>query len=109
MGLGKRRNELKKNGNETRKVLQYYNHEFLSNNMYVCMTLGIVFYSLWCININIPHIIWTVPLVIIICMKYSLNLEGDSYGDPIDVILHDKLLDFLALIFAVIMFVLIYL
>ena len=52
MALGKRRNELTKIGNETRRVLEYYNKSFLDNNMYTCMALGIVFYSLWCIDIN---------------------------------------------------------
>ncbi len=114
MGLGKRRNELKKMGNGGRKVLEYYNQSFLDNNMYMCVALGIVFYSLWCIDINttinsIINIVWTVPLVIIICMKYSLNIEGNSSGDPVDVILNDKVLIILALIYAAIMFATIYL
>ena len=114
MGLGKRRNELKKMENGGRKVLEYYNQSFLDNNMYMCVALGIVFYSLWCIDINttinsIINIVWTVPLVIIICMKYSLNIEGNSSGDPVDVILNDKVLIILALIYAAIMFATIYL
>ena len=114
MGLGKRRNELKKMGNGGRKVLEYYNQSFLDNNMYMCVALRIVFYSLWCIDINttinsIINIVWTVPLVIIICMKYSLNIEGNSSGDPVDVILNDKVLIILALIYAAIMFATIYL
>lgn len=113
MGLGKRRNEFLKMGNEGRKVLKYYNKSFIDSNMYMCMTLGIVFYSLWCIDINttingIFNIILTVPFVIIICMKYSLNIEGDSSGDPVDVILGDKVLLIMALIYAIIMFAIIY-
>lgn len=113
MGLGKRRNEFKKMGNEGRKVLQYYNKSFLDSNMYMCMAIGIVFYSLWCIDINtaingLVNVIWTVPLVMIICMKYSLNIEGDSLGDPVDVILSDKVLIVLALVYAIIMFITIY-
>lgn len=107
MALGKRRNELTKIGNETRKVLEYYNKSFLDNNMYMCMALGIVFYSLWCIDIN-TNLIWTVPFVMVICMKYSLNIERDSLGDPVDVILSDKILLLLASIYAIIMFVAIY-
>lgn len=34
MGLGKRRNELKRQ-KETRDVLRYYNEDFLDKNMYV--------------------------------------------------------------------------
>lgn len=107
MALGKRRNELTKIGNETRRVLEYYNKSFLDNNMYTCMALGIVFYSLWCIDIN-TNLIWTVPFVMVICMKYSLNIERDSLGDPVDVILSDKILLLLASMYAITMFVAIY-
>ena len=35
LGFGKRRNEIIKNGNKSRKVLQLYNQDFLDKNMYV--------------------------------------------------------------------------
>lgn len=113
MALGKRRNELEKIGNDSRKVLEYYNKSFLDNNMYMCVALGIIFYSLWCIDINssvngIVNLIWTVPFVMIICMKYSLNIEGDSLGDPVDVILNDKILFILVIAYSIIMFSAIY-
>jgi hypothetical protein len=41
-------------------------------------------------------------------MKYSLNIEGNSDGDPVEVILADKWLLVLTLILAVIMILLIY-
>jgi len=108
MGLGKRRNEIIKQGTESRKVLKFYNYEFLDKNMYMSLAITIVFYSLWCMDIgavsnSLINIIWTVPLVLIICMKYSLDIEGDSLGDPVDVILSDKLLLGLALIYGLIM------
>lgn len=113
MGLGKRRNEYKKMGKDGREVLKYYNETFLTSNLYMCMGLGIVFYSLWCMDIGkvangVINIIWTVPLVIIICMKYSLDIEGDSLGDPVDVILQDKLLVALGAIYGIIMFIALY-
>ncbi|MBR6613697.1 MAG: decaprenyl-phosphate phosphoribosyltransferase [Clostridia bacterium] len=114
MGLGKRRNEFRKMGKDGREVLKYYNETFLTSNLYMCMALGIVFYSLWCVDVNASalgriNIIWTVPLVMIICMRYSLNIEGDSLGDPVDVILGDKLLIALAGIYSVVMFMALYL
>ena len=114
MGLGKRRNEFRKMGKDGREVLKYYNETFLTSNLYMCMALGIVFYSLWCVDVNAAalgriNIIWTVPLVMIICMRYSLNIEGDSLGDPVDVILGDKLLIALAGIYSVVMFMALYL
>ena len=50
LGLGKRRNEIIKVGTESRKVLQYYNKSFLDKNMYMCLGLTIVFYSLWSVD-----------------------------------------------------------
>jgi len=113
MGLGKRRNEYTKLGKNGREVLKYYNKSFLDNNMYMCLALAIVFYSLWCLDINLAlngiiNIIWTVPIVIIICMKYSLIVEGDSYGDPVEVLLGDKFLILMSLLYALLMFAIIY-
>jgi len=114
LGLGKRRNELKTEGDKTRKVLKYYNHGFLDKNMYMCLGLTIVFYSLWCVDpITIQrysnsNIVWTVPLVMLICMKYSLNIEGDSDGDPVSVLLKDKILIGMVLLYSVILLFIIY-
>ncbi|EMU55882.1 MULTISPECIES: UbiA prenyltransferase family protein [Clostridium] len=115
LGLGKRRNELKRQGNLTRSVLKYYNKEFLDKNMYMCLSLTIVFYSLWCVDPmtiyfhSNQNIIFTVPLVIVICMKYSLNIEGDSDGDPVSVILQDKILIILLIIYISVILSIIYL
>lgn len=97
MGLGKRRNELLRQSDTSRKVLQYYNEAFLSRNMQMCLGLAIVFYSLWSVDAsNHPdtgvRMMWTVPLIICICLKYSLTIEGDSDGDPVEVICKDKVL-----------------
>lgn len=98
LGLGKRRNELVRQKNVSRKVLKYYNHNFLDKNMYIFLALTITFYSLWTVDpvtitrISNDYLVWTVPLVILICMKYSLNIEGDSDGDPVEVIMRDKIL-----------------
>ncbi|MBS4842099.1 UbiA prenyltransferase family protein [Clostridium sp.] len=114
LALGKRRNELSQEGNETRTVLKYYTHSFLDKNMYMCLALTIVFYSLWCVSpINIERDInnnfaFTVPLVMLICMKYSLNIEGNSDGDPVSVILGDKILIAIILFYTIIILLLIY-
>lgn len=114
LGLGKRRNELKTEGSKTRKVLKYYNHGFLDKNMYMCLGLTIVFYSLWCVDsvtiqrYSNSNIVWTVPLVMLICMKYSLNIEGDSDGDPVSVLLKDKILIGMVLLYAIILLLIIY-
>ena len=111
LGLGKRRNEIIENNDKSRTVLAKYNKNFLDKNMYICVSLTIVFYSLWCIeNANlIPYILWTVPLVMIICMKYSLTIESISDGDPVSTLLNDRSLFILVLIYGVVIFSLIYL
>ncbi len=114
MGLGKRRNELlKNNGKETRGVLKYYNYAFLDKFMYLFLTLAIVFYSLWCVADTTvaglgSNVIWTVPLVVAICMKYSLTVEGNSDADPVNVLLKDKVLLLFALAFVVAFMCLLY-
>lgn len=108
MGLGKRRNELKRSGGDTRRVLKYYTESFLDKNMYVCMALVNVFYSLWAINSAEKGLIWSVPIVIIIMMKYSLDIEGDSDGDPVDVILKDRILMLMVVLYVVYIAVFLY-
>ena len=107
MGLGKRRNELKVQ-KDTRAVLKYYNEGFLDKNMYVCIALADVFYTLWTLEMPNPYVSWTVPVFVILLMCYSLDLEGDSDGDPVEVIFKDKLLIVLCLCYAVCLFALIY-
>ncbi len=55
--------------------------------MLMCVTLGIVFYSLWTVDavtierVGGEQLVWTVPLVIIIFFRYSMSIEGKSDGD----------------------------
>lgn len=111
MGLGKRRNELRKVKNSmTRSVLKYYSDEYLSRIMLLTMSLGLVFYSLWASLIVKQGIImvWTVPLVISILMKYELNVEQDNFGDPVEVLTHDKIIFTLLALYVFIVFVVLY-
>lgn len=111
LGLGKRRNELMAQetiGNNTRSVLKYYNKEFLDKNMYMCLSMTIIFYSLWCQDLNSKYIMWTIPVVLLICMKYSLNIESNSSGDPVEVLLKDKVLILLIGIYAIAIFLTLY-
>jgi decaprenyl-phosphate phosphoribosyltransferase len=92
MGLGKRRNELaavNPRGGVTRSVLHFYNYSFLDKNMYVCVSLTNTFYALWAVDHSSPYMIWTVPIVILVLMKYSLDIEGHSDGDPVEVVSND--------------------
>lgn len=112
--LGKRRNELKQLGGETRAVLKAYPVSFLDKNMSMCLTLANVFYALWSMDANTQQayhsdfVIFTVPIVLLITLRYSMNVEGDSDGDPVEVLLHDKTLLLLCLVYAAAMFIILY-
>ena len=108
MGLSKRRGELRTAGGGGRKVLAYYSDSFLTHNMQMCLTLTVVFYSLWSMDRG-PHLMWTVPLVLCICLRYSMTVEGNSDGDPVEVIFQDKVLLLLGAVFGVLTLALLYL
>ena len=113
LGLGKRRNEIKKVGNKSREVLKYYNESFLDKNMYMCLSIAIVFYALWTVDsTNIlkfeNKLVITVPFIILILMKYSLDVENDNLGDPVDVVLSDKILLAMILLYGISMMGIIY-
>jgi len=87
--FGKRRNEFIKS-KDTRDVLKYYNKEFLDKFMYLSLALTLVFYSLWVIEQEIKYLSFSVLILFTIFLKYSLIVEGDSDGDPTEVIFKDK-------------------
>lgn len=109
LGLGKRRGELRLTQESTRRVLRYYTYEFLDKNMQMCLALSIVFYSLWSVGTETTGLMWTVPLVICICLRYSMTVEGSSDGDPVEVIYQDKVLMAMAAVFAAVTLALLYL
>ena len=96
--LGKRKGELEKNKDFSRKVLKYYNVSYLEKFMNIFLSLTLVFYSLWCTsntNVNANLLIYSIFFIIFIVMKYSLNIENSNneyMGDPVEVVLHDKIL-----------------
>ena len=112
LGMGKRRNELKMQGETSRRVLQYYNWEFLDKSMYMCLGLTIVFYSLWCESMsNLAQnslFLFSIPLVLLICMRYSMDIESESDGDPIEVVMSDRILMALSGVYAISMSIILY-
>lgn len=116
MALGKRRGELVNVGDgPTRAVLKAYPLDFLNRGMTMCLTLANVFYALWSmdqVTTSVYHnryLIFTVPIVLLITLKYSLTIEGTSDGDPVEVLLHDKALLMLVLVYLLAMFGILYL
>lgn len=114
--LGKRRNELKQiREGETRMVLKSYPISFLDKSMSMCLTLANAFYALWSMDekttslYNSNSLVFTVPIVLLITMKYSMDVEGESDGDPVEVLLHDKVLLTLCVLYLAVMFLILYL
>ena len=112
-GLGKRRNELRESassgGGQIRKVLSAYNINFLDKFMYLCLAMAIIFYALWAKEYPKEEVIWTVPLVILICMQYSFDIETNADGDPVEVIFRDKKILLLLFALGIALFSILYL
>lgn len=116
LGLGKRRGErvtAAADGGQVREVVALYTGDFLTSNMTVFFTLGLVFYSLWATDdVNVAatsgRMAWTIPLVFLICLRYSFLLDRERHGDPVEVVFADKALMALICVFAVVMIAIIY-
>ena len=115
LGLGKRRNELIGNEKENRKVTNFYSHNFLDKNMYVCQSLCVVFYALWSIDsvtvekFHTYTFVYTIPLILIILLKYSLNIETNTDGDPVSILLRDRILLLLCVVYIIWVFCIVHL
>lgn len=105
LGLGKRKKEYL-NNKDARKVLSEYNEEFLTNFQYLCLCLTLVFYSLWTLEQGNEYLIYTVPILIIIFMKYCLIMEKSDEGDPTTILYNDKLLLGLCALYGIVMVIL---
>lgn len=91
MSMGKRRNELKKGSSNTRSVLKYYNMDFFDKNMYMFLSMSLIFFSLWATELENRFLLFSIIIVFILCLRYSYDIENDeSFGDPVDVIVNDK-------------------
>lgn len=105
LGIGKRKKELIKNKN-ARKVLEQYNEAFLDKFQYISLSLMLVFYSLWTLEQTTKYLVFTIPLLIVIFMKYCLIIEGNDEGDPTTILYKDKALLTLCILYGIIMVVL---
>jgi hypothetical protein len=74
--------------------------------MYVFLGLAIAFYSLWARESEARLL--TVPLVMIIFMRYSFDIESGGDGDPMNVVTCDRPLIILLSIYMLSMLIVIY-
>jgi hypothetical protein len=80
----------------------------------MCQALCVVFYALWSIDaatverLHTNAFVYTIPLVLIILLKYNLNIETSADGDPTSIVLHDKLLLLLCAVYLIWAFCIVY-
>lgn len=119
LALGKRQGELATYGISARKSLSSYTSGFLEKNMYMFLGLGLAFYALWTFQrfhsfdatLNLTSIAYIAGIFFatVICLRYSYDLEcGHTDGDPTEVLLHDKILIALVLLWLASMIVSVY-
>ncbi len=94
LAFGKRRNEKRSPDSESRPVLARYTEGFLTAGIYLFLALFIAFYALWSMRgeTAITPAAFTVPLVIVIVLRYCHNIEKGGGGDPVGVIFSDIVL-----------------
>lgn len=107
LAFGKRRNEIKETGFTTRSVLKEYSPAFLNQAMYSSMTLSLAFFSLWCQEKGKIYMV-LFPLVMLIMLRYSMNVEKSVESDPTSIILKDYILLLLVLLTSLVSLLLIY-
>ncbi|MNI92085.1 phosphoribose diphosphate:decaprenyl-phosphate phosphoribosyltransferase [compost metagenome] len=79
--------------------------------MYVMVALSLAFYALWVIDVQQKDVlVVTIPLATFILIRYSFIIEKDSSdGDPSEVLLSDRVILFLGIVFTVLILMGIYL
>lgn len=94
LAFGKRRNEKRSPDSASRPVLARYTETFLTEGTYLFLALFITFYALWSMHgeAAISPAAFTVPLVIVIALRYSHDIEKGGGGDPVGVIFSDIVL-----------------
>ena len=115
LGFGKRKKEQAQYGSQYRRVLEKYPETFLDKSTQLFMGLTLVFYSLSCVSETTTaaklgvRLSWSIPLVILIALRYNLLLEGGiSTGDPTEMVFSDYLLEGLVLLYAVSILIILY-
>ncbi len=114
MGFGKRRNELQKYGSGGRKILRHYTQGFLDRGLQLSLSMSVIFYALACNDAGtVPSqsgrsLLWSVPVMFVLCLRYMMLLDSDSDGDPVSVAFSDRWLRLIAFAYMVLVLLLLY-
>lgn len=106
LGVGKRKKELD-NKKEVRDVLKKYSNDYLTSLQNIFLGTSILYYSLWVINYNselLNHSLLEISIffVIIILIYYHYILHNGKDGNPTDILLENKILIFLSVLYCII-------
>ena len=114
LGFGKRRGEILLTSNnfseDTRSVLKQYNIQYLDSIIISSVTLTIISYALYTIDSEVIYrfgtdkLIYTVPFVIYGIFRYLYVIyKFDNDGDPTEIVLKDKLIIYIVIIWILIL------
>lgn len=99
--LMKRKLELK--NHKYRKVFEKYTEKNLRIFSIISLSLTLIFYTIWCILENIKYVIFTPIIVALIFIRYDKSARKSLNGNPVDILLKDKLLVLICIIYGIIM------
>lgn len=99
LAFSKRRNELKRRGVSSRPVLKLYSLKFLDKFMYFSLAITTVFYSLWAVEQENKSFAYTIPLLLIILVRYCFVIESTDNDDPVDIVTKDKMMLFFEVLY----------
>ena len=111
IALAKRRSEVVELAPDqaaaTRKVNRGYDGAILEHMLTVSTAMAILTYCLYCLagrtvrSIGSAHMVWTIPLVVYGLFRYNMVTRQCGRNDPVTVVLHDKVLWLVLVIYVV--------
>ncbi len=103
ISLGKRRNEILRNGNKSRAVLTYYRPTYLKKGMQFFLLCFLLFYVLWALSMNSFWFFISIFIILWIVMLYDVTIEKYVFDDPVDIILNNRMMMSLILFYMIYM------
>lgn len=98
--LTKRRVEIE--NKKCRKVLKKYDKKRLRIFSIISLILMLICYVIWCLMQHIKYIIFTPILVLLIFIRYDKEAKKSLDGNLVDVLLNDKILTLICILYGII-------
>lgn len=98
--LTKRRVEIE--NKKRRKVLKKYDKKRLRIFSIISLILMLICYVIWCLMQHIKYIMFTPILVLLIFIRYDKEAKKSLDGNLVDVLLNDKILTLICILYGII-------